>query len=214
MNLQSRLKKYLEVKKLTNKEFEIICGLSNGTAARLRETTRESTLNRIANSCDLNTHWLLTGEGEMINSSAHRSEQVSAKKSYLVPLLPVDALANPFSMFIGGGVKREDCQEIISPVSGAEFAITISGDSMEPKFHDGTVIFIKKINDAAFIPWGNTLVLDTENGAFIKEVYPGNEEGTIEARSVNPKYPPIIIPTNSIFGMYRVLTATKFFTTM
>ncbi len=45
-----------------------MCGLSNGTAARLRESTRQSTLNRIANSCDLNIEWLLTGEGEMLRA--------------------------------------------------------------------------------------------------------------------------------------------------
>lgn len=86
---------------------------------------------------------------------------------------------------------------------------------MEPKFHDGMIVFLKKINDAAFIPWGNTLVLDTENGAFIKDIYPvqGNDD-IIEARSLNPLYPPLVIPKLSIYGMYRVLNATKFFTTM
>lgn len=85
---------------------------------------------------------------------------------------------------------------------------------MKPKFHDGTILFIKKINDAAFIPWGNVMVLDTENGAFVKEIYPGDNEDTIEARSINPQYPPMQIPKNSIYEMYRVLNATKFFTTM
>lgn len=77
------------------------------------------------------------------------------------------------------------------------------------------VVFLKKINDAAFIPWGNTLVLDTENGAFIKDVFPVKDnESLIEARSLNTIYPPLIIPKSSIYGMYRVLNATKFFTTM
>lgn len=216
MDLQVRLKEYLKYKGLTNKEFEQVCGLSNGTAARLRATTRESTLNRIANSCDLNTNWLLTGDGEMIsNPLSSQSETIATEKdSYLVPLLPVEAFANPFGDFWDNGVIKSDCSTIISPMHGADFAITISGDSMEPKFHDGTIIFIKKINDAAFIPWGNVMVLDTENRAFVKEVYPGVNEETIEARSTNPKYPPMQIPKDSIFGMYRVLNATKFFTTM
>lgn len=86
---------------------------------------------------------------------------------------------------------------------------------MEPKFHDGMVVFLKKINDAAFIPWGNTMVLDTENGAFIKDVYPiAEDDSVIEARSLNPLYPPLLIPKTSIYGIYRVLNAIKFFTTM
>lgn len=222
--LQERLIKYLECKSLTFRDFERICDLSNGTAARLRETTRKSTLDRIANRCDLNIDWLLTGEGEMLKPNFKVDEieiptkeelkQVMAK-GYWVPLIPTEALANSLAEYIGPGVRRTDCQNIISPVPGAEFAITISGDSMEPKFHDGMVVFLKKINDAAFIPWGNTLVLDTENGAFIKDVFPVKDnESLIEARSLNTIYPPLIIPKSSIYGMYRVLNATKFFTTM
>ena len=131
----------------------------------------------------------------------------------LVPLVPVTAVANPLGEFLGKGVKQEDCQFVLSTVPGAELAIMISGDSMEPKFHDGSIVYLKQINDAAFIPWGNTLVIDTENGAFIKNVFPADDL-TIEARSINPMYPPMIIPKSSIFGMYRVLSLTKFFPTM
>lgn len=168
---------------------------------------------------EISSDWLLTGEGEMLKpeaaSPAKPELEEASAKDYLVPLIPTAALANSLSEYIGPGVRRIDCQNIISPVPGAEFAITISGDSMEPKFHDGMVVFLKRINDIAFIPWGNTLVLDTENGAFIKDVFPVQDnESMIEARSRNPIYPPLFIPKISIYGMYRVLNATKFFTTM
>lgn len=183
----------------------------------------------------LNTEWLITGDGEMLKNSfavdlgssssniatekdemeKSNSRQLTAVNDYMVPLIPTAALANSLSEYLGPGIRKADCQNIISPVPGAEFAITISGDSMEPKFHDGMVVFLKKINDAAFIPWGNTMVLDTENGAFIKDVFPiDGDDSSIEARSLNPLYPPLLIPKASIFGMYRVLNATKFFTTM
>lgn len=172
----------------------------------------------------LSKSWLLTGEGDMLKSDSKTDgiaaldvvelESTSAE-DYLVPLIPTAALANSLAEYIGPGIRRRDCQNIISPTRGADFAITISGDSMEPKFHDGMIVFLKKINEAAFIPWGNTIVLDTENGAFIKDIYPveGNDD-IIEARSLNPLYPPLVIPKLSIYGMYRVLNATKFFTTM
>lgn len=74
MSLQSRLTEYLSDKSLTFRDFERLCGLSNGTAARLRETTRKSTFDRIAISCDLNIEWLLTGEGEMTIDTDKNSE--------------------------------------------------------------------------------------------------------------------------------------------
>ena len=214
MDIQSRLKQYLKAKSLNCKDFEELCGLSNGTAARLRETTRESTFDRIANACDLNIEWLKNGTGEMLVEKPMQVQFAKNDNAYFVPLLPIEAFASPFKEIVNTGLRKSDCQQIITPVPGADLAITISGDSMEPKFHDGMIIFIKKINDTAFIPWGNTLVLDTENGAFVKEIYPGADENTLEARSINPKYPPMQIPKESIYGMYRVLNATKFFTTM
>lgn len=157
--------------------------------------------------------WLLTGEGDMLKESA--PELTKEDEQQEVPHVPVAALANPLAEYFGNIVRLQDCDTILSPVPGAELAITISGDSMEPKFHDNTIVFLKRINDAAFIPWGNTLVLDTENGIYIKDVYPiADEPAFIEARSSNPLYPPMRIPKTSIFGIYRVLSATKFYTTM
>ena len=221
--INSRLKKYLALKRQSIREFERICGLSNGLAARIGSTTNPSTLRKISTSCDINVDWLLTGEGEMLNdppcgvvkADKQVEQNPSSMEAHVVPLIPTAALANSLSEYLGPGIRRIDCQNIVSPVPGAEFAITISGDSMEPKFHDGMVVFLKRINEAAFIPWGNTLVLDTENGAFIKNVYPcDDDDELIEARSINSHYPVMKIPKKSIFGMYRVLNATKFFTTM
>lgn len=162
--------------------------------------------------------WLLTGDGPMLREVEEKYEVEEMEDSIdvtTVPLIPTPALANSISEFVGGGLHRRDCRNIISPVPGADIAITISGDSMEPKFQDGMVVYLKRINDSAFIPWGNTLVLDTENGAFIKNVFPcSDDENYIEARSINTFYPPMRIPKSSIFALYRVLSSTKFFTTM
>ena len=217
MTLQDRLSEYLGFKSLTFRDFEKICGLSNGTAARLRITTRKSTFDRIANSCDLNVDWLLTGVGDMLTESPMKTAALrdDKKKVNKVPLIPIPALANSLVEYIGEGVDADKCEKIDSPVNGAEFAIQISGDSMEPMFHDGAFIYIKKINEVAFMPWGNPMVIDTENGVFFKNVFPCKEDATvIEARSINEFYPNLYIPKESIYAMYRVLGVAKIFTTM
>ncbi len=179
---------------------------------------------------ELNPAWLLAGEGEMLKERQTNVDEISipsqeeidivraeikAGRVKFVPLIPTEALANSLAEYIGPGVNRIDCQMIVSPVPGAEFAIQISGDSMEPKFQDGYYVFLKRIDDASFIPWGNTMVLDTVNGTYIKNIFPVEDEPElIEARSINPLYPPFRIPKNSIFGIYRVLGTAKFYTTM
>ena len=150
--------------------------------------------------------------------------------AYEVPLLPVEAFAGRLQDW-ALSVDMRQCETLLCPLKGVDFAIRISGDSMEPNFHDGATLFIKRINERAFIPWGHVMVIDTENGVLVKLVYPGDPESPedagaastggvgarapkhIEARSYNPNYPPIRIPTASIYGLYRVMGALQVFPT-
>ena len=163
-----------------------------------------------------NIHWLLTGKGEMLKDNSDNIEDIgkSADSGEIIPLLPVEAMAGGLQ-YLSRGVVLADCRKIVSPVPGADFAIQVSGDSMEPEIHDGTYIYIKKINEKSFIPWGNTMVVDTENGVVVKKLFPiENDEEAILAKSVNPAYPPFKIPTDSIFGIYRVLGGSFFVSTL
>jgi len=155
--------------------------------------------------------WIMSGEGEMLllEPGDHPNEPHVER----VPLLPVSAFAGPIRNFLSGGITMHDCETVYSPTPGAELAVPVTGDSMEPMLHDGTIIFVKRINDRAFIPWGHTLVIDTENGAFVKDLYPGDND-TVIARSKNPRYPDMCIPQTCIYGIYRVLNAVRSFGVM
>lgn len=216
--MQERLGLYLKTKSLTYRDFENICGLSNGTAARLRPTTRQSTFDRIAKSCDLNINWLLTGEGDMINQNASNASIDMAREGeagMMVPLIPASAFAGSVDGFAPESLSLSNCERVVSPVAGAEFALPITGDSMEPQYPNGSIAYIKRINEHSFIPWGHTVILDTENGAFIKQIYPDNEDNEyIWAKSMNAAYPPMHIPKASIYRIFRVLGTARIFTTM
>lgn len=130
----------------------------------------------------------------------------------LVPLLPVSAQGGKLNDFVVS-VKKEDCEKLISPIKGADFAITISGDSMAPEYPSGSKVLVKKINSKSFIEWGRCYLIDTCNGSVIKKISPPIEEDEsfgkdyITCVSVNPDpiYSPFRIPTCDIYGMYRVL---------
>ena len=119
-------------------------------------------------------------------------------------MLPVEAYAGCLQQW-SRGVMLRDCEKVVSPVPGVDFGIRITGDSMEPEFKDGSILFIKRINEKAFIPWGHPMVIDTENGVVVKVIYPAGDSVVlpdcpmeyIEARSYNPAYPPFLIPTES-----------------
>jgi phage repressor protein C with HTH and peptisase S24 domain len=102
-------------------------------------------------------------------------------------------------------VKEYDCERIVTPIKGADYAIQVTGDSMSPEYPSGSMILIKKINEKAFVEWGKTYVLDTINGAVIKTIRRTDNPEVIECVSSNPAYQPFTMETKYINGWYRVL---------
>ena len=157
---------------------------------------------------DISSHWLLTGEGEMLRGNEAEGVIAAGQKSEdevsLVPLLPIAAQGGSLNDFVVS-VKENDCERVVSPIRGADFAMPVAGDSMAPEYPAGSQIFIKKINERAFIDWGKVYVLDTCNGSVIKRVFPSDDTGKVKCVSINPEYPPFEVSYEDIYGMYRVL---------
>ena len=122
----------------------------------------------------------------------------------MIPVLPTDARAGTLADF-ADAIEAYDCERMVSPIRGADYAMQITGDSMSPEYPSGSIIIIKKINEKAFIEWGKTYVLDTENGAVIKSVRKTENDNEVECVSLNPAYQPFRINTEYINGWYRVL---------
>ena len=121
-----------------------------------------------------------------------------------LPVIPTEAMAGTLGEF-ADSVNAYDCERMISPIKGADYAIKVCGDSMTPEIPNGSQILIKKIFEDEFVEWGKVFCLDTRNGAVIKRVYPTENPEVVECRSVNPDYPPFKVNVRSINGWYRVL---------
>lgn len=119
-------------------------------------------------------------------------------------VIPTGARAGTLGDF-ADSVAAYECERIVSPVRGADYAMQITGDSMSPEYPSGSQIIIKKINEQAFIEWGKVYVLDTENGAVIKQIRKTENPGVVQCVSLNPAYQPFEIHTKHIRGWYRVL---------
>lgn len=126
--------------------------------------------------------------------------------STYVPLLPISAQGGSLNDFVVS-VKDSDCERVISPIKGTDFAMTVAGDSMAPEYPSGSQILIKKINERAFIDWGKVYVLDTCNGSVIKRIFPADDKDPrkVKCVSINPDYPAFEVSFADIYGIYRVL---------
>lgn len=210
MDLKERVSMYCDKKNIAISKFEKLSGLANGYFNKVTKRPSEDKLESISRAfSDLNTIWLLTGEGEMLKTSPQPTEERSIGNTeglHIVPLLPISAQGGSFNDFVTS-IKENECEKVVSPVKGMDMAVTVAGDSMAPEYPSGCQVLIKKINDKAFIEWGKVYVLDTCNGTVIKEVHKGQNEDEIECHSINPdpKFQPFSVNRNDIYGMYRVI---------
>lgn len=205
--MKERLTEFLTWLNVGQKKFEQQCGLSNGFVDKVGASIREANLAKIsAQYPELNISWLKTGEGDMVRAGGSKAMEADYRGMIYIPLLPIYAQGGSLNDFIVS-VKDTECERIVSPIKGADFAINVSGESMYPEFPSGSQILIKKINERAFIDWGKTYVLDTCNGTVIKRIVPSTREGYIKCISINPapEYAPFEVSLEDVYGIYRVM---------
>ena len=190
---------------------------------------------------EVSSHWLLTGEGEMLlKEKEDKPKQTSYNSQEGIPLVPDFAMAvsllglksgkgempldvkegkpkrissnsqegipliPDYAMACGHlGFQDIDPSELtyfnIPTFRGAEFLISVRGDSMIPKYFSGDLLACKQVPlNGIFFQWGQTYVLDTAQGALIKRVEQAEEEGSILLVSENPQYKPLSIPIAAI----------------
>ena len=211
--VRGRLLEFLRSQGITRKVFSEKMGLSLNYVGAIRKSLPADRMRKMMELYpQLNRDWLLYGEGEMLLKSEPLADKCDLS-AYEIPLLPVEAAAGTLQL-ISEGVMRRDCDTVVSPLRGAEMAIRVSGDSMEPLFSSGDTLLIKRINEKSYIPWGNAMVIDTGNGVLVKSVFPGHSDASIEARSKNPAYPPIDVPKSTIYGLYKILGRISVYASM
>lgn len=136
------------------------------------------------------------------NLEGDSPQEDNAPETILV--IPYGARGGTIGDFLDG-VHSYDCERIVSPVKGADYAMEVTGDSMSPEYPSGSRVLIKRIDPNAFIEWNEVYVLDTPNGAVIKRIRKTDDPKLVECISINPAYQPYTIPTNFIRGWYKVL---------
>lgn len=213
MDASEIIEMLLKFSKLNASEFAMKIGTKTTQAIydlqRGRTKTISSSMADKIISCypQVNKAWLLTGEGDMLNKPMRqvaKDEDVESPTTVL--LLPMYAHGGTLNDFVTYA-KENDCEKVISPIVGVDFAIQVSGDSMAPEYPNGSRVFIKRINEKAFIEWGKTYVLDTCNGIVVKRIVPSEKEGCVKCVSINPApiYAPFDVSLSDVFGMYKVL---------
>lgn len=195
MSVKDRLLDFVVYTGLSRRKFQERINVSNSYIQNISEGIGADVMNRISIQFpDLNTSWLLTGEGEMLKSSC---DVVSQKSSNTRPRIPYDAAAGTLTETVDG-VAEYQCEQV--PIIGVfpryDFTIRIVGRSMEPEYFAGDEVACLRVNEKRFLQWGRVHVLDTTQGVVIKRIYDNGD--CIVCKSFNPEFPDFSIPKEDI----------------
>ena len=122
-----------------------------------------------------------------------------------IPLIPLEAMAG-----IARGeqtVLDYECERYVVPAfRGADFLITVSGDSMVPKYSNGDIVACRRVPmSGLFFQWNKPYVIDTTQGPLVKRIKPGSDPSRILLISENPQYDPFELSLSDVRAVALVI---------
>lgn len=121
-----------------------------------------------------------------------------------IPLIPLSAMAGAFTSDMP--VMEYECERYVIPAfKGADFLISVKGDSMLPTYHSGDMVACQKIPlSDIFFQWNKTYVLDTDQGPLIKRVRQAATTDHVLLVSDNADYAPFELPVTALHAIALV----------
>ena len=172
---------------------------------------------------NINTAWLLTGEGEMLKSDtsdksvgqktafpSDTSDKSASVDFRLVPILHIDSVGGMHSA--NSIVAEPQYVEGYAPFTDAkegDICIIQSGDSMVPTCPSGSLLLLRQVtNWREYMGYGNIFVLELTDGRRItKEItrYDANPQEYVWCVSHNPNVPDEELPKKLIASVWKVI---------
>ena len=217
-----RLDQWMSFAGKNDNRVTVECGLAVGLlnkARRGKSDIGKKALQKILNKYqEINSVWLMTGEGEMIRSKVQTFELKTdgTIASRRVPLYELTATAGFLTLYQELSSAVEDYITIpnLPPVDGAIYA---RGDSMSPFIESGDIIIFKKVDlTPDNILWGNIYIVsytvDGDDFTVLKYLRHSSRDGYIRLESFNSRYDPQDIPASSINALALVKASISFHT--
>lgn len=147
---------------------------------------------KLIEAFNLNSNWLLTGEGEMFITDVAEASPLQiipaeGEETACIPFYDIDVMAHIAESL---DLKEETPAGVLS-IPGFKDCIAcfpVYGSSMEPKISNGDVIAVSQAVTCDQILWGEIYLVITNAWRVVKTVHPGKTEEYIILRSINPAY--------------------------
>lgn len=224
-----RFLQYLDYKGINENQATKDCQLSQGLIHQAKSGKSDlgtKTVDKILIKYqDLNKVWLLTGEGNMLNTGrvqgnygsyeeqAQENDESRPIKSYTsgVPYFNVDFIGGFDIVLNDQTINPEYCIDF-KQYNKATCWCDITGHSMEPEINSGDIIALKEIEDFSFLPYGEIYAIITSNGMrTVKRIGPASSPDMYALIPTNksPEYGVQEIPKAMIVRVFAVLGCMK-----
>lgn len=218
--VKQRITDFIKYKRISVREFERQCGLSNGYVNSITQTVMPNKLKSISLQYpELNLGWITTGEGQMIkreNLTTHHVPKSSEKKlsDQEVYLYDIDAAANLKTLFQNTMDNIIDLIKV-PDLPKCDGAVRVKGDSMYPLLKSGDIVFYKQIQDLKNEIFFGEMYLLSMNMAgdeyvVVKYVHRSDVEGCIKLVSYNQHHGPMDVSMETIRAMALVKASLRF----
>lgn len=220
MSSKQRILQFLEYINIGQAAFEKNVHISNGYVNNLKGSIGATIIGKISTAYpELNTTWLLTGEGEMLKD-AKPTEAESSTTGNLIPLFDAEAAAGSAYGVSMDAARQVGLIEIGSMLRDSEAAIRVYGNSMIPNYPPGCVIGVRQHMDSFIIP-GKVYVIETRNDRYLKRLFHTQDKTALRCLSDNTIkfddgpmagefcFPDFEIPLDEITRVFKVVGVIK-----
>ena len=226
MNTRERLKLYLSSIGISEGNFEKEAGLSTGFVSKVGDSIRTKSLEKILGKFpDLNTSWLLTGEGPMLKSSIGNQDEVKEMRPssvMMVPLVSQYAHAGYMSGF-ADSEYMDSLPKVPFPMDeehhGEYVCFEVRGDSMDDgmrhSYAQGDIVLCRNVDKLYWMKklhynaW-NAFVIVHKEGIVLKQIVAHDvERGIITVHSYNPYYEDFDIDLRDVYQILNVVKTQR-----
>ena len=209
LTAKDRLIEFLDSEKIGQNAFEKKAGIANGYISHNKGSIGTKIISKIAIAYpDLNTAWLLTGEGEMLKSGNGSGKDMNGYR--MVPVYNFDVVGGMDSW--AQVVDSPAYIEKLVPFTGAaqgDICVHVTGNSMMPTYSAGSLLLIRKVEGwKEYFGYGHCYVLLLRDGRrILKEVRKSEVDSKTHVLCVsfNPQNDPEELPRDFIADVYKVI---------
>lgn len=215
---QSRLAEFVKHTGLSDNQFTIRTGMSNGLLANIIKrgsSCTTDTLEKILKSFpELNIEWILRGEGSMLRSVGYRQQEEQSASMHEPASYYATKPAQHSKVWIVPSTVASFSKKSTLDFSffsipwlgkGEYFLFTVQGDAMEPTLTNGDHVVGKEIFEAEEVLNGHAYVIVTQEATLMRRIIWEETETSFRLVSDNDAYGPTELLISKVERLFQIV---------